>query len=133
MEIVKDNFSVNPDMLRLYRNYQYLRTDIYRKRELQKLEKPWVTGDDILSHILKTSRFTNTKREIDTQSKYLINNVIKNDKLTVEDKALNCLLFRIINSELTVGRIKDFPVVFSEFMEDKFQEYVDYERQILKR
>lgn len=53
---------------------------------------PW-TEDEILANY----RFTNVRREQDRQTKYLIDNIVNNEKLTIRDKVVNIILFRYWN------------------------------------
>ena len=82
---------VNIDMLKEYVFYQKERTNIYKQKNVLGLKPPY-TKDEILLNY----RFTNTRRELDKESIYLINNVLKS-KISLEDKLLNCILFRFIN------------------------------------
>lgn len=72
--------------------HQKERTKIYYEKEILKKSPPW-TNDEIL---LKY-KFVNTKRTWDRETKYLLTNIINNEKLTYEEKLLNCILFRVIN------------------------------------
>lgn len=54
--------------------------------------QPW-TQDKIIENY----RFTNVRREQDRQTKYLIDNIVNNNKLSLEEKIVNCTMFRYWN------------------------------------
>ena len=83
---------IKPDMLKTYIWYQWERTNIYYKKEILK-EKPPFTKETFLQN----ASFTNTRRELDRQSKWLIRNIIENPNMSYENKLLNCVLFRVTN------------------------------------
>ena len=91
-KIKNANPIINPEMLKLYVWYQWERTNIYYKKEILK-KKPPFTKDIILQNV----SFTNTRRELDRQSKWLIKNIIENPEISYENKLLNCVLFRLTN------------------------------------
>ena len=41
-------FNIDSDVLKIYRDYQYERSDIYHKKEVLQLSRPW-TDDNYLS------------------------------------------------------------------------------------
>lgn len=104
---------IDIDALRRYAFYQKERTSIYHKKEVLKLDAPWT--DD---YILHNYRFTNTRRELDRESRYLIKTVLENDTVSYEDKLLNCIVFRIINKAETM-EILGAPLRFTEWEDPK--------------
>ena len=68
------------------------RYSVHIKKDVLNAPQPW-TKDKILANY----RFTNVRREQDRQSQYLIKNIVQNDKLTLEEKVINCILFRCWN------------------------------------
>lgn len=98
----------NRDVLLLYRNYVYERANIYYKKEILKLPKPW-TND----YILMNFKFTNVNRRLDTGSKFIIDTVCENNELSLEDKVLNCFLYRLINSPIACTEtLPHWPILF---------------------
>jgi hypothetical protein len=71
------------EVLRFYHLYLSERQKIYNKKELERLSPPW-TSDPILSSF----RFTNTRRELDKETVWLIENIVKNEKFSLEEKIL---------------------------------------------
>ena len=95
-KIKKANPKINLERLKLYVYYQWERTNIYYKKEILKQPRPW-TDDEILNKY----RFTNTRRELDKESKWLINNILNRADISYENKLLNAFLFRLINKHET--------------------------------
>lgn len=93
-----DNASpvLNEEVLRYHHLYLTERHKIYKKKEIEKSPKPW-TEDKVL----RDYRFTNVRRELDKESRWLIENISENDKLTLEEKILNSILFRSYNKSTT--------------------------------
>lgn len=84
-------FEVNPESLKLYRDYAYERSRVYIKKEAGQ-DRPWTTDP-----ILANYKFTNINRRLDRESKWLIDNVCENDNLSTIEKVLNCAVFRCVN------------------------------------
>lgn len=82
----------NEEVLSLWKHWIIERNRIYVKKEVEGLSAPW-TEDPILREF----KFTNVKRWQDRETRWLIDNVIKNDVLSYEDKIYNCILFRSWN------------------------------------
>ena len=66
---------------------------IHVKKDILREPAPWTNNE-----ILKSYRFTNVFREDDRQTRYLIDNIVKNPELTLEDKIVNCFMFRAWNN-----------------------------------
>jgi len=102
-----------------HHTYIFERHKIWVKKEVKKLPSPW-TDDEIF----KKYKFTNVRRELDRESLWLINNISKNANLTLEEKILFSLLFRIYNKGDTfeaLNIIEDLPIL--EFGEDGINEF----------
>lgn len=91
---------LNEEVLKYHHLYITERTEIYKKKEIDKLPQPWTEDEVLLNY-----RFTNTRRELDRESKYLIENVSKNEKFTLEEKILWSILFRTFNKSETFRRL----------------------------
>ena len=118
-------YKIDKDKLRLYRDYQYDRTLIYYKKEIEKSPRPYIDNSTELREILNKYKFTNTKRELDRASKFLINTVLKSD-ISEDNKALNCVLFRMINLPEAMGRFVKYPIDF-DTVEQELEQYYEYE------
>lgn len=107
--IYMQGYGINEEALKLYCYYNTERANIYRKKEMEKLDPPY-TKDPIL----REYKFTNVRRELDKQSKYLIKTVCTNSKLSLHEKLFNILLFRLINHDEIIqdtwrGHVFSFP------------------------
>lgn len=91
--------------------YQYIkeRYKIHIRKDVEKLPKPWTTNEILLNY-----RFTNVRREHDTETKWLIENIATNKDLSYDDKLMNCILFRLYNKKETMELIGG-PVRFEGF------------------
>jgi hypothetical protein len=117
-------YNINPEVLKIYRDYQYERSDIYHKKEVLQLSRPW-TDDTYLSKY----KFTNVSRTQDKESKFLIRTVCHNDNLSMKNKVLNCLLFRMINCESGCRYLKEWPIDFDNVNWDEFKDYeIEYSK-----
>jgi len=112
-KIKKANPKINLERLKLYVYYQWERTNIYYKKEVLKQPRPW-TNDEILNKYM----FTNTRRELDKESKWLINNILNRADISYENKLLNAFLFRLINKHET------FETIIKQVVGDV---YIDFE------
>lgn len=68
---------------------------IHLKKDVEQLPPPWTTqrGFDI--------RYCNVKREMDRESRALIASTCSNPDLTLEEKMLNCIIFRLVNKHIS--------------------------------
>jgi len=105
--IKKASPTFNEDILKYHHNYIFERHKIYKKKEIEKLPPSW-TEDEIFQKY----KFTNVRRELDRESKWLIRNISKNENLSFEEKILWSILFRAWNKSETF-RILNFPEEFN--------------------
>lgn len=91
-KIKNANPKVDFEMLTRYAYYQKERTEIYVKKEIQKLPAPWSSNP-----MFTDFKFTMTKRWLDRESKNLIEGILKREDISYDNKILNSALFRIIN------------------------------------
>lgn len=78
---------------------------VHKRKDVHHLPSPWT-----INPIIQEFKFTNVRREHDRQTRYLIKNIIMNDELTLEDKIVNCFMFRAWNNWYT---LKDFGFPYS--------------------
>lgn len=83
------------------------RSKIHIKKDIQGLPAPWSSD-----YVFQSTRFTNVRRELDKESKYLIQTVCENPDLEFYEKIANIFLFRMLNKKESVEGI--FPVNFRE-------------------
>lgn len=99
---------LNEENLRHLYNFIIRRYKIHLRKDVWNKPQPW-TKDPILLEF----RFTNVRREHDRETKWLINNITSNTKLSYEDKLMNCILFRLFNKHETSELISQ-PIKFSK-------------------
>jgi hypothetical protein len=111
-------FKIDPKYLKLYIDYQYERSAIYYKKEILKETRPWTN-----QNILNKYKFTNIRRELDKESRFLIKTVLSRSDININDKLLNAALFRCINSSNSIELFKYWPINFEHFNEEEFANY----------
>ena len=101
--------------------YQYIkeRYKIHLRKDVEKLPKPWTTNEILLNY-----RFTNVRREHDTETKWVIENIAKNKNLSYDNKLMNCILFRLYNKKETMEMIGG-PVDFENFRPDDHRDLLE--------
>lgn len=87
--------------LEIHHLYLTERHEIYKKKEILKLPQDQWTEDEIF----KKYRFTNVRRELDRESKWLIKNISENDNMSLEEKVLWSILFRTYNKSSTFEKL----------------------------
>jgi hypothetical protein len=115
-------FQIDPEVLKIYRDYTYERANIYYLKEVLGKPGPWTTDP-----ILKKYKFTNIRRELDRQSKFLIESVLNRPDISDDNKALHCALFRCINHNEGVARLQ-WPLDIMSLKEEDFQGIYEYEK-----
>lgn len=103
--------NINVEALDVFLHLVAERYKIHLRRDIKQIKPPY-TKDPIL----KKFRFTNVRREHDTETKWLINYVTSNSDLSYDDKLLNCILFRLFNKHETAELI-NMPIRFSQHYE----------------
>lgn len=115
--IVSANPILDADVLKTLFEFIQERYLVHIKKDVENLPKPWTTFKPLLEY-----KFTNVKRYHDRESINLINNIAKNDSLTLEDKITNILLFRAWNKWKTIhylgGPWKGTQLTESHFIQD---------------
>ena len=90
--------------LKLWLYFVIQRYKIHLRKDIQKQQRPW-TNDPIL-HLYS---FTNVRRIQDTVTKYILKKVCLNPDLSLRQKILNLLWFRIFNKPQTF-ELFNFPI-----------------------
>lgn len=98
---------INGNNFRMLAYWVKERSSIHIKKDIENKPAPW-TQDPVL----QTVRFTNVRRELDRESKYLIYTVCHNPELSYEQKIANIFLFRMLNKQESVKGI--FPLDFNK-------------------
>lgn len=91
---------------------------VHKRKDVRGLPAPWTNNP-----VIKEFKFTNVRREHDRQTRYLIENIVNNDSLTLEDKIVNCFMFRAWNNWDTL-RDFGFPYSARELYKSSLKEKV---------
>ncbi len=111
--------------LKLFLYWIIERYRIFIKKQIQKKPFPWT--EDV---ILQKYSFTNVRRIQDRVTKFVLDEIINNDELTIQQKLLNVAWFRIFNEPNTFKLFK-FPIRISQLQTDDFKKIHDkYEKMI---
>lgn len=109
--------SLDPVNLRRLRQFITARYRVHIRKDVKGLPAPW-TSNKIISQY----KFTNVRREHDRQSRYLIENISRNQELSLEDKIVNTFYFRAWNNWETMrdlGGPWDARVMYSPALKEK--------------
>jgi hypothetical protein len=111
---------LNEENLELLFHWITERYSIHLKKDVQKLPKPWTKDPILLKY-----KFCNVRREQDKESKWLINNIALNHKISYENKLLNIIVFRFFNKHETSEIIHplDFRKINYQLLAEKFASY----------
>ena len=96
-KILNANPTINWESVHYFKEFVIDRYRIHKRKDVKGLPAPWTKNP-----ILQEFKFTNVRREHDRQTRYLIENISKNPKLTLEDKIVNTFLFRSWNNWATL-------------------------------
>ena len=141
-DLPDEKLDVYKPHLRLFFETMYERQMIWKRRFIDKKERPWTDNP-----IFQTSKFTNVYRELDRNSQWLIKNIILDDKLSLKNLIWKMMVFRFFNCPETFSfDAKEYhkknPVLFSgtelisatkwrngipdweEYNEDEFAEFI---------
>lgn len=91
---------LNWEAVYYFKQFVIDRYRVHKRKDVDQLPAPWTKNP-----VLQEFKFTNVRREHDRQTRYLLQNISTNDKLTLEDKIVNTFLFRAWNNWDT---LKDF-------------------------
>lgn len=70
---------------------------VRKRKDVLMLPPPWTKNP-----VLRDYRFTNVKREHDRETKWLLERITNNPKLSYENKLVNTMLFRMYNKKETM-------------------------------
>lgn len=79
--------------LRLFFETMYERQMIWKRRFIDKKERPWTDNK-----IFQESKFTNVYRELDRNSQWQIKNIIFDEKLSLKNLIWKMMVFRFFNN-----------------------------------
>ena len=91
-DLPDEKLDVYKPHLRLFFETMYERQMIWKRRFIDKKERPWTDNP-----IFQTSKFTNVYRELDRNSQWLIKNIILDDKLSLKNLIWKMMVFRFFN------------------------------------
>ena len=92
------------------------RYDVHIKKDIKGLPAPWTDNP-----IIKEFRFTNVRREHDKETKWVIENIC-NAEMSVANKWVNLILFRMINKSETCQHF--MPIDFENVDWKRITDYV---------
>lgn len=95
-DLPSENLEVYEPNLRLFFETMHERQLIWKRRFLDKKERPWT--DD---KIFQESKFTNVYRELDRNSQWQIKNILLDDKLSFKNLIWKLMVFRFFNNPET--------------------------------
>ena len=104
--------------------FAYDRQNIYHLRHIENQPAPW-TGDQIL----QTYRFCNSYRHLDRGSLYIIHEVIENRSLSLFEKYINIILYRIFNIDQFFSLVIDGPITVENYDFKKLESLMDEARK----
>lgn len=104
-------------VLALAYEWMHDRYEVYVKKDVEGLPAPWTDNP-----ILRQVKFCNVRREHDRQSLNLINNIAKNDALSLADKMFNCVLFRMFNLWDPISVALEGAMTISDFAKINIEE-----------
>jgi hypothetical protein len=117
-KIKNANPELDDEVLGWHNNYIFERHRIYKRKEIEKLPRPW-TDDEIFQKY----RFTNVRRELDRESVWLIENISKHPEMSLEEKLLYTILFRVWNKSETFEKLHlPHSLSILDFGEDEIDE-----------
>lgn len=102
--IILQKYNVQLKNLIMFLHWVNQRYSIHLKKDYYKQPSPW-TNDPVLQQY----SFTNVRRIQDRVSKYLLTHVCNNQALTLQEKLLNIIWFRIFNQPSTF-QLFGFPI-----------------------
>lgn len=117
------NQNLNEETLKLFLYWIIERYNIHILKDINKEPFPW-TEDEIL----KNYSFTNVRRIQDTVTKFVLNEICLNDKLTLKQKIVNLIIFRIFNEPTKYSLIK-LPIKQNMIAIQNFNEFLNYHIQ----
>ena len=126
-----DMFGLNVECFEAFFQTMYERQLIWKRRFIDKKESPWTTDA-----IFKKFKFTNVYRELDRNSQYCINKIIKpNANGSLENLIWKTLVFRLFNNTQTFDAAsKHWPCGIPDYDKylDEKTEYADFMKELSK-
>ncbi len=112
--------NLNEENLKLFLYWIIQRYKIHLLKDVEGKPYPW-TEDEIL----KSYSFTNVRRIQDTVTKFVLNEICLNKELTLKQKVINLIIFRIFNEPSKYKLIK-LPIRQSFIKNEDFNEFLNY-------
>lgn len=91
-----ENLEVYEPYLRLFFETMYERQLIWKRRFIDKKERPWTDNK-----IFQESKFTNVYRELDRNSQWQIKNILLDESLSLKNLIWKMMVFRFFNNPET--------------------------------
>lgn len=119
------NKNLNEENLKLFLYWIIQRYNIHILKDIKKEPFPW-TKDEIL----KTYSFTNVRRIQDKVTKFVLSQICLNGNLTLKEKIINLLLFRIYNNPSSY-ELLNLPIKQNIIQTQNFYEFLEYHTKYL--
>ena len=119
------NEELNEEYLHLFFETLYERQLIWKKRFIDKLERPWTDNE-----ILRDNKFTNVYRELDRSSQWEIKNILMDKGLNLENLVWKILVYRTFNNPQTfeagmkIGYRNGIPN-YEDYDKDEFYYFIE--------
>ena len=114
--------------LRLFFETMYERQMIWKRRFIDKKERPW-TDNKYFQHI----KFTNVYRELDRNCQWELKNIICDDELSLKDLIWKMIIFRFFNKPeffiYGMNRWRNGIPSWDEYDEDEFYDFAQEYRK----
>jgi hypothetical protein len=95
-KLPNESLKVYEPHLRLFFETMYERQMIWKKRFIDKKERPWTNNK-----IFQESKFTNIYRELDRNSQWQIKNILLDEELSLKNLIWKLMVFRFFNNPET--------------------------------
>lgn len=95
-KLPKETLDLYEPHLRLFFETMYERQMIWKRRFIDKKERPWTNNK-----IFQESKFTNVYRELDRNSQWQIKNILLDEGLTLRNLVWKLMVFRLFNNPAT--------------------------------
>lgn len=116
--------TVNVENFSLFFDYIFERQEIWFKRFILGLERPWTDNP-----YLRDYKFTNVYRELDRASQFLIKNILSNEKLSLENLLFKLFVYRFFNQPDTFESGKIYLPDYDNYKPTKlWKEVVNYRK-----
>lgn len=116
--VQKANPTLNWNNVYHFKRFVIDRYRVHKRKDVKKLPPPWTANP-----IIKEFKFTNVRREHDRQTRYLLEHIISDPDFDLEDKIVNCFMFRCWNNWSTLKSF-GFPYSAQQLYDPNLKEII---------